>query len=172
MARNAFYKKTGCTKSKSVAQKYNSETGSTFKSAQNKSPKCREIDRSSKNVCKKSSWSNLKWICKTGSSYALWPTFVQIGSQGRRVKKLGRRHISTSGLASSALGTLLIAVFCLVLPPYHTQTAQEMLPIYKKPGATNLNVWTGSRIRKPEVLSKMSEIVRNVVKLTAIEKRV
>ena len=34
-ARNAFYKKTACTKSKSVAREYNSETGSTFKSARN-----------------------------------------------------------------------------------------------------------------------------------------
>jgi len=44
MARNAFNKKTGCTKSKSVTRKYSSETGSTFKSARN-GPKCREIDR-------------------------------------------------------------------------------------------------------------------------------
>jgi len=44
-----------------------------------------------------------------------------------------------------------------------------MLPI-SKPGATNVNVWTGSRIQKPEVLSKMPEMVRNVVKLTAIRK--
>jgi len=80
--RKAFYKKTGCTKSKSVAQKYNSETGSTFKSAQN-GPKCRVIDRNSKNACKKSSWSNLKWIGKTGSSCVLWPTFGQIESRGR-----------------------------------------------------------------------------------------
>ena len=33
--RNAFSKKTGCTKSKSVARKYSSETGSTFKGARN-----------------------------------------------------------------------------------------------------------------------------------------
>ena len=46
-ARTAFYKKTGCTKSKSVDRKYNSETGSTYKSARN-GPKCREIDRNSK----------------------------------------------------------------------------------------------------------------------------
>ena len=48
-ARNAFYNKTGCTKSKLVARKYRSETGSTFKSARNSS-KCREIGRNSKNV--------------------------------------------------------------------------------------------------------------------------
>jgi len=80
--RHAFNKKTGCTRSKSVAQKYSSETGSTFKSARN-CPKCREIDRNSKNACKKSSWSNVKWICKTGSSCVLWPTFEQIGSRLR-----------------------------------------------------------------------------------------
>jgi len=44
MARIAFDKKTGCTKSKSVAREYDSETGSTFKSARN-GPKSREIDR-------------------------------------------------------------------------------------------------------------------------------
>ena len=81
-ARTAFNQKSGCTKSKSVAQKYSSETGSTYKSARN-GPKCREIDSNSKNACKKSSWSNLKWICKTGSSCVLWPTFRQIGSRGR-----------------------------------------------------------------------------------------
>jgi len=26
-------------------------------------------------VIRKTSWSNLKWICKTGSSCVLWPTF-------------------------------------------------------------------------------------------------
>jgi len=36
--------------------------------------------------------------------------------------------------------------------------------------ATNLNLWTGSGIQKPEVLSKMSEIVRNVVKFAVIRK--
>jgi len=33
-------------------------------------------------------------------------------------------------------------------------------------GATNLNLWTGSRIQKPEVHSKIPESVRNVVKFT------
>jgi len=42
-----------------------------------------------------------------------------------------------------------------------------MLPI-RKLGATNLHLWTGSRIQKPEVLSNMSEKVRNVVKFTFI----
>ena len=148
------------------APNLNLQPGSTFKSARY-GPKCCEIDRNSKNACKKSSWSNLKSICKTESSCVLWPTFVQIGSRGRWVKKLGRRHISTSGLAFSAIGTLLIAVFCLVCLIAHR--LQEMLPISKH-GATNLNVWTGSRIQKPEVLSKMPEIVWNVVKLTAIRK--
>ena len=40
----------------------------------------------------------------------------------------------------------------------------------RKLGATNLNLWTGSRIQKPEVLSKMLEKVRNVVKFTVIRK--
>jgi len=44
-----------------------------------------------------------------------------------------------------------------------------MLPMRKK-GATYLNLWTGSRIQKPEVLSKMPEMVRNVVKFTVIRK--
>ena len=40
----------------------------------------------------------------------------------------------------------------------------------RKLGATNLNLWTGSRIQKPEVVSKMLEIVRNVVKFNVIRK--
>ena len=48
-ARKAFYKKTGCTRSKSVAREYNSEKGCNYKSARN-GPKSREIDRNSKNV--------------------------------------------------------------------------------------------------------------------------
>ena len=50
-ARTAFNQKSGCTKSKSVAQKYSSETGSTFKIARN-GPRSREIDCNSKNVVK------------------------------------------------------------------------------------------------------------------------
>ena len=42
-----------------------------------------------------------------------------------------------------------------------------MLPI-RKSGVTNLNLLTGSRIQKPEVLSEMPEKVRNVVKFTVI----
>jgi len=37
-------------------------------------------------------------------------------------------------------------------------------------GVTNLHLWTGSRIHKPEVVSKMPETVRNVVKCTVIRK--
>ena len=122
-ASNAFYKKIGCTKCKSVARKYSSGTGSTFKSARN-GPKCREIDRNSKNACKMSPWSNLKGICKTGSSCVLWPTFCQIESRGRRVRKTGRRHISTSGLASRAPWTPFFALFWLALSPYRTRTAR------------------------------------------------
>jgi len=151
MAGNAFYKKTRCMKSKSVVQKYNSETGRTFKSARN-APKCREIDRNLKNAGKKLSWLNLKWICKTGSRCILWPTFGEIESHGRR-------HISTSGLTSSARGTPLFAVFCSLRLPYRRQTL-DMLPISKL-GATNLHLWTGSTL-------KMPEMVRNAVKFTVI----
>jgi len=44
-----------------------------------------------------------------------------------------------------------------------------MLPI-RKSAARNLNMWTGSRSRKPKVLSKVPEIVRNAVKFTFIRK--
>ena len=44
-----------------------------------------------------------------------------------------------------------------------------MLPMQKS-GATNRNLWTGSRIQKPEVHSKMLKMVRNVVKFTVIRK--
>jgi len=40
----------------------------------------------------------------------------------------------------------------------------------RKLGATNLNLWTGSRIQKPEVVSKMPEMVQNVVKFNVIRK--
>ena len=45
----------------------------------------------------------------------------------------------------------------------------EILSI-RKPGAPNLNLWPGSTIQKPEVLSKVPEMVRNVLKLTVIRK--
>jgi len=41
--------------------------------------------------------------------------------------------------------------------------------VAQKPGAINLNLWTGSRNQKPEVLSKMPEMVRNV-KFTSVQK--
>ena len=40
----------------------------------------------------------------------------------------------------------------------------------RKPGAPNLNLWPESTIQKPEVLSKVPEMVRNVVKLIVIRK--
>jgi len=45
----------------------------------------------------------------------------------------------------------------------------EMLFI-RKTGATNLNLWPESTIQKPEVLSKVPEMVQKVVKLTVIRK--
>ena len=157
-ARNAFYKKTGCTKSKSVVRKYSWETGSTFQSARN-CPKCREIDRISKNACKKSSWSNLKWTCKTGSSFVLWPTFREIDSLGRWVRKTGRRHIFTSGLASRAPRRLFLpysGLYCRRIAHRRTQ----MLSV-RKPGAPSLKLWPGSTIQKPEVLTKVPEMSWN-----------
>jgi len=45
----------------------------------------------------------------------------------------------------------------------------EMISIRKR-GAPNLNLWPESTIQKPEVLSKVHEMVRKVVKLTIIRK--
>ena len=45
----------------------------------------------------------------------------------------------------------------------------EMLSI-TKPGAPNLNLWPESTVQKPEVLSKVPEMVQKVVKLTLIQK--
>ena len=56
--------------------------------------------------------------------------------------------------------------------PYGCRIADrrlEMLPI-RKTDATNLNLWSGSRSRKLELLSQMPEIVRNAVKFTFIRK--
>jgi len=64
--------------------------------------------------------------------------------------------------------------FLLYSGPYGCRIADRplyILPV-RKPGATNLNQWTGSRIQKLEVLSKMHVIFRNVVKFTVIRKRV
>jgi len=44
-----------------------------------------------------------------------------------------------------------------------------MLPI-RTTDATNLNLWTGNKSGKPEVLLKMPEIVLNAVKFTFIRK--
>ena len=41
----------------------------------------------------------------------------------------------------------------------------------RKPGARNLNLWPESTIQKPEILSKVPEMVRKVVKLTVIRKK-
>ena len=80
----------------------------------------------------------------------------RIGSHGRRVKKSGRRHISTSSFACSAPCTLLLQFSGL----YGCRIAylgHGMHP-RKKAGVTYVNLWTGSRIQKPEVLSKMTEM--------------
>ena len=45
----------------------------------------------------------------------------------------------------------------------------EILPT-RKSGETSLNFWTRSRLRKPEVVLKVPETVRNVVKFTVIRK--
>ena len=46
----------------------------------------------------------------------------------------------------------------------------EMLPTTKS-AASGLNMWPRSTIQKPEVLTKVPEMVRSVVKLTVIRKR-
>ena len=55
---------------------------------------------------------------------------------------------------------------------YGCRVANRRLEILliRKPGVTNLNYWTGSRIQKPEVQSKVPEIVRNVGNLNIIRK--
>ena len=45
----------------------------------------------------------------------------------------------------------------------------EMLSV-RKPGAPNLNLWTRSTVQKPEILTKVPEMIRNVVKLRVIRK--
>ena len=45
----------------------------------------------------------------------------------------------------------------------------EMLSI-RKPSAPNLNLWPGSTVQKPEVLTKVPKVVQNVVKFTVIQK--
>jgi len=113
-------------------------------------------------------WSNLKWICKTGSSCVLWSTFGQIESRGRWVRKTGCRHICTFGLASRAPVTFFFALFWPALSPYRTYTARNAF--YKNTGCTKSKSWPGSTIQKPEVLSKVPEMVRNAVKFIFIRK--
>ena len=83
-------------------------------------------------------------------------------------EKTGRRHISTSGLASRAPGTLFFALFWPVLSPYRTLTARNAL--YANTGCKKSKSWPGSTIQKPEVLSKVPEMVRNAVKFIFIRK--
>ena len=73
--------------------------------------------------------------------------------------------MSTSGLASRAPGHSFCGILACIVAVSHRQL--EMLSI-RKPGATNINLWTGSTIQKPEVLSRVPEMVQNVVKLTVI----
>ena len=44
------------------------------------------------------------------------------------------------------------------------------MPSVRKLGAPNLNLWPGNTIKKPKVLTKVPEMVRNVVKLTVNRK--
>ena len=99
---------------------------------------------------------------QTGSSGVLSPTFGQIVNRARWVRKTGRHHISTSGLASGALGVLFLpysGLYCRGI----VHRRLEMLSV-RKLGAPNLNLWPESTIQKPEVLSKVPEMVRKVVK--------
>jgi len=65
-------------------------------------------------------------------------------------------------------GRSFFTLFWPVLSRYRTSTARNAF--YKKTGCTNLNLWPESTIQKPEVLSKVHEMVRKVVKLTVIRK--
>ena len=99
---------------------------------------------------------------QTGSSGVLSPTFGQIVNRGRWVRKTGGRHISTSGLASRALGMLFLpysGLYCHGI----AYRRLEMLSV-RKLGAPNLNLWPESAIQKPQVLWKVPEMVRKVVK--------
>ena len=75
----------------------------------------------------------------------------------------------------------LFLVWPLVLPggsylPYSglycRRIAHRRLEMHsiRKLGAPNLNLWQGSTIQKPEVLTKVPEMVRNVVELIVIRK--
>ena len=60
---------------------------------------------------------------------------------------------SKLGVAEAEKGVAAITLFWAVLP-----------------GAPYLNLWPRSTIQKPEVLTQVPEMVRNVVKLTVIRK--
>ena len=104
---------------------------------------------------------------QTGSSgELLWSTFGQIVNRARWVRKTGRRHIYTSGLASRALGTLFFALFWPVLSRYRISTARNAF--CKKTGCTKSK--SVARKYNSEVLSKVPEMVQKVAKLTVIRK--
>jgi len=74
------------------------------------------------------------------------------------------------GLASRAPGVLLLpysGLYCRGI--IHRRL--EKLSI-RKPGAPDLNLWPESSIQKLEILSKVPEMVRKLVKLTVIRKNV
>ena len=110
----------------------------------------------------------MKCICKTGSDCVLWPTFGQIDSLGRWVRKTGHRHISTSGLAYRAPKTLFFALFWPVLSPYCTSTVRNAF--YKDTGCANLNLGPEVQLRNRKYIQKMPEVVRNAVKFIFIRK--
>jgi len=102
---------------------------------------------------------------QTGSSGILWPTFGQIVNRARWVRKTGRHHISTSGLASRALGTLFFSLFWPVLSRYRISTARNAF--YKKTGCTKsksvareYNSETGSIFKSARNGPKSREINR------------
>ena len=82
---------------------------------------------------------------------------------------MGRRHISTSGLASREVPGRSFLPYSGLHCRRIAHGRLEMLST-RKPGAPNLNLWPGSTVQKPEVLSKVPEILRNVVKLIVIRK--
>jgi len=103
---------------------------------------------------------------QTESSGVLWPTFGQIGIRGHRVRKTGRRHVSTFGLASRAPGMLFFASFWPVLSRYRTSTVRNAF--YKKTGCTKsksvaseYNSETGSTFKSARNGPKSREIERN-----------
>ena len=60
------------------------------------------------------------------------------------------------------------ALFWPVLSPYCTSTVRNAF--YKDSGCAKSKSWPGSTIEKPEVHSKMPEVVRNAVKFIFIRK--